>query len=110
VKLLFDQNLSFRLCAALADLYPGSTQVRLAGLDTADDLTVWRHAAAEGYTLVTQDTDFRDLAALLGGPPKIVLLRCGNKPTAFIERLLRDHAADLMALEAGADAGLLELG
>jgi predicted nuclease of predicted toxin-antitoxin system len=110
VKLLLDQNLSYKLCDALADLYPGSTQVRLIGLDRADDLTVWRHAAREGYTLVTQDTDVRDLAALHGAPPKVVLLRCGNKPTPFIERLLRDHALQLAMLETTAGIGLLEIG
>ena len=37
MKLLFDQNLSFKLCQALADLFPGSSQVRLLGLAEADD-------------------------------------------------------------------------
>ena len=36
MKLLFDQNLSFKLCDRLADLFPNSTQVRRAGLDAAD--------------------------------------------------------------------------
>jgi hypothetical protein len=40
VKLFFDQNLSFKLCTALRDLFPGSSQARLAGLDTADDQTL----------------------------------------------------------------------
>jgi len=37
VKLLFDQNLSHRLCRVLADIFPGSEQVRRAGLDRASD-------------------------------------------------------------------------
>jgi hypothetical protein len=28
MKLLLDQNLSFKLCVRLEDLYPGSTQAR----------------------------------------------------------------------------------
>ena len=32
MKLLFDENLSFRLVMALADIYPGSTHAREAGL------------------------------------------------------------------------------
>ncbi len=35
MRLLFDQNLSFRLSERLGDLYPGSSQVRLLGLDRA---------------------------------------------------------------------------
>ena len=37
MKLLFDQNLSFKLCRDLVDLFPGSTQVRLVGLAEASD-------------------------------------------------------------------------
>jgi len=32
MKLLFDQNLSFKLCQAVADLFPQSNHVRLLGL------------------------------------------------------------------------------
>lgn len=41
MKLLFDQNLSFKLCVKLADFFPDSNQVRLLGLDQAEDRTVW---------------------------------------------------------------------
>jgi predicted nuclease of predicted toxin-antitoxin system len=44
MKLLFDQNLSFKLSQALADLFPGSSQVGLIGLARADDAVVWQHA------------------------------------------------------------------
>jgi len=32
------------------------------------------------------------MAGLLGPPPKVIRLRCGNQATAVIEALLRDHA------------------
>jgi len=37
MKLLFDQNLSFKLCSRMADLFPESSQVCLLGLSEADD-------------------------------------------------------------------------
>ena len=37
MKLLFDQNLSYRLVAVLASEYPGSLHVRDVGLNAADD-------------------------------------------------------------------------
>jgi hypothetical protein len=40
MKLLFDENLSFRLVTALADIYPDSSHVREVGLLGADDLHV----------------------------------------------------------------------
>ena len=81
MKLLFDQNLSFRLCQALADLFPGSSQVRLLGLAEADDRVLWEHAKSTAFVLVTQDSDFADMTVLYGQPPKVIWLRCGNQPT-----------------------------
>jgi predicted nuclease of predicted toxin-antitoxin system len=37
MKLLFDQNLSFKLCQNLADLFPESIHVRLLGLSETGD-------------------------------------------------------------------------
>jgi predicted nuclease of predicted toxin-antitoxin system len=42
MKLLFDQNLSFKLCRRLADVFPESNQVRLLGMAEADDRSVWQ--------------------------------------------------------------------
>jgi predicted nuclease of predicted toxin-antitoxin system len=92
MKLLFDENLSFKLCRQLNDLFPGSSQVRLLGLEQADDRTIWSYAKATGYVLVKLDADFVDMAGMLGPPPKVIRLRCGNQTTEMIEELLRDHA------------------
>lgn len=109
MKLLFDQNLSFKLCQRLADLFPGSSQVRLLGLEQADDRAIWQHAKANDFTLVSQDSDFADMATLFGPPPKVIWLRCGNQPTAVIEKLLRDHAVAIAAFEPDNTAACLEI-
>jgi predicted nuclease of predicted toxin-antitoxin system len=105
MKLLLDQNLSYKLCSRLADLFPGSDQVRQLGLDRADDQTIWQHAKDHGFAIVTQDADFADFSALYGSPPKVIWLRCGNQPTENVERLLRDQATAILALakESGTD-------
>jgi predicted nuclease of predicted toxin-antitoxin system len=84
MRLLFDQNLSFKLCQALIDLFPGSNQVRLIGLGEAEDAVLWQHAKTNGFVLVTQDCDFADMSALYGSPPKVIWLRCGNQRTRTI--------------------------
>lgn len=60
MKLLFDQNLSHKLC----DLYEGSAHVRQEGLAEASDEEVWTFAKAEGFVIVSQDADFVDLSCL----------------------------------------------
>jgi predicted nuclease of predicted toxin-antitoxin system len=81
MKLLFDQNLSFKLCERLAKLFPGSSQVRLVGLAEATDRKIWDYPGRNGFVLVSLDVDFADRATLLGAPPKVIWLRCGNQPT-----------------------------
>ncbi len=109
MKLLFDQNLSFKLVDRLADLYPGSQQVHRLGLDQADDRVIWEHAKQNGFLLVSQDSDFAALAAVLGSPPKIVWLRCGKQPTDVIEKMLRRHGRDIEAFARNTAVDCLEL-
>ncbi len=109
MKLLFDQNLGFKLCGRLADVFPESAQVRLLGLAEASDHAIWEHAKSGGYVLVTLDSDFADLAALFGAPPKVIWLRCGNQPTEVIEQRLRQHLETIAAFASDAASACLEI-
>lgn len=104
MKLLFDQNLSFKLCRRLADVFPESNQVRLLGMEEADDRSIWQYAKTHGFVLVSQDVDFADIATLYGPPPKVIWLRCGNQPNDVIEALLRKHAEAIAAFKEDAAA------
>lgn len=109
MKLLFDQNLSFRLCDLLSDLFPGSKHVGRVGLSRADDLSVWRHGRAGGFLIVSQDSDFAELALLRKPPPKVLWLRCGNRPTTFIAELLRQRSHAIFAFDNDGSAVCLEI-
>lgn len=89
--------------------FPAPARPRLLALDEADDKTVWQHAKANDFVVVTQDSDFADMAALYGHPPKVIWLRCGNQPTEAIEKRLRDHAQAIAAFELDATATCLEI-
>lgn len=109
MRLLFDQNLSFRLCRALGDIFPNSRQATGLGLARADDGSLWAVARRDGFTIVTHDADFAEMAALRGPPPKVIWLRCGNQPTVVIEQLLRSHVDLIADFIEHRDAGCLEL-
>jgi predicted nuclease of predicted toxin-antitoxin system len=78
-------------------------------LAQADDRVIWQRAKADGWTLVTQDSDFADMAALYGAPPKVIWLRCGNQPSDAVEKLLRASAAVISTFEADKNADCLEI-
>ena len=84
--------------------------MRLLGLDHADDAGIWEYAKKNDYVLVTQDVDFSNLSALRGFPPKIIWLRCGNRPTRFIEALLRQNHVAIIQFLNDPSVSCLEIG
>jgi predicted nuclease of predicted toxin-antitoxin system len=109
MKLLFDQNLSFRLCRDVDDLFPESSHVRLLGLSETTDRALWDYAKLHGFAIVSQDADFAEMAALLRPPPKVIWLRAGNQSTMKILTSLRGHAALIAAFEQDDYAACLEI-
>lgn len=96
MKLLFDQNISFRIVGKLQDLLPHSSQVRLLGLENSTDFEIWDFAKTNDYTIITFDTDFYDISLIKGTPPKIVWLRIGNISTKQLATCIRNNI-DLIA-------------
>jgi predicted nuclease of predicted toxin-antitoxin system len=109
MKLLFNHHLSPRLANRLAVLFPDSSHVYLHSLDQADDRDVWEFARQHGFTLVTKDSDFNDLSALRGFPPRVLWLRIGNCTTRQIEELIRRHQQVIEEFENDPNAGVLAL-
>ncbi len=49
------------------------------------------------------------MAALLGPPPKVIGLRCGNQPTHIVRSVLRHNSEVIAAFEADKGAAYLEI-
>jgi predicted nuclease of predicted toxin-antitoxin system len=107
VKLLLDQNLSFRLLAVLSRYFPGSQHVRYANLDRATDREVWEYARVNGYGIISKDGDFHQLSLLLGAPPKVIWIQTGNASTSEISNLIKDRSKQISAFLKAPDASLL---
>ena len=69
MKLLFDQNLSRKLVALLAELYPESAHVVEVDLLESPDREIWKFAKTRDFVIVTTDSDFYELATTIGPPP-----------------------------------------
>jgi predicted nuclease of predicted toxin-antitoxin system len=66
VKLLLDHNISHKLVARLADIFPDSTQTRLLNFGRTNDAQLWLFAKTHDYVFVTKDRDVAELAILRG--------------------------------------------
>lgn len=88
MKLLFDQNISFRLIKEINKTFLLATSVKTLGLTDATDIEIWKYAQQKNFAIVTFDSDFLDLSTLYGSPPKIILLKTGNMTTSDLATFL----------------------
>lgn len=109
MKLLFDQNLSWRLPKKLADLYPDSRHVRETGMKESQDVDIWEFAKENGFVIVSKDMDFQQRSLLFGHPPKVIRLRVGNCPVQMIEDMLRRYSAVIHIFEMDAAKSYLAI-
>ncbi len=87
-KYLLDENLSKKLSTKLIPVFNHVKHVSEEGLLNSFDLEIWNFAKDNGYTIITKDYDFSDLSHLLGCPPKVIKLNCGNKTSTYICNML----------------------
>jgi predicted nuclease of predicted toxin-antitoxin system len=91
MKLLFDQNISYRIVDKLINYFPDCKHTSQVGLTDCEDPEIYNFARKNGYLIVTFDSDFYDLSLINGIPPKIIWLRTGNLTTNEIVELLRKN-------------------
>jgi predicted nuclease of predicted toxin-antitoxin system len=91
MKLLFDQNISYRIIRIIEDIFPDSKQVINLNLENSTDSQIWDYAKLNDYCIVTFDSDFYDLSLVRGTPPKIIWLRMGNTSTKSLEKIIREN-------------------
>jgi predicted nuclease of predicted toxin-antitoxin system len=91
MRLLFDQNISYRLLKLVQDIFPEAKQVRELGLENQSDKQIWEFAKDKEYTIVTFDGDFYDFSLVWGHPPKIIWIRTHNQTTKNVEEILRKY-------------------
>ena len=111
MKLLLDQNISFRVARELSTEFSGIEHISNVGLLNSSDLDIWNFAKAESYTILTFDMDFYELLLLKGFPPKIIWLRFGNTSTSEIISFLRTNLRkieEFVDSEEAIEVGCLE--
>ena len=109
MKLLLDQNISFRVVNLLPECFAGSCHTRSAGLNDRDDMEIWQFAKQNDFTIVTFDADFFDISILKGFPPKIIWLRTGNLTTREIAECLILNYAKIASFIDNSEQNCLEI-
>lgn len=97
MKLLFDQNISFRI---------------ISKIENYSDFEIWKFAKENEFTIVTFDADFFDLSNFRGHPPKIIWLHLGNTTTDFLADIINTRHSiikDFVNSDAYSEIACLEI-
>ncbi|GGD78224.1 hypothetical protein GCM10011514_47790 [Emticicia aquatilis] len=109
MKLLFDENISYRVAKKLEPVTE-CLHVSRSGLKMpAKDAQIWNFAKKNNYIIVTFDEDFEDMSNLYGFPPKVILLRFGNSSTQELVEKLTFKLPEIKQFYDSEVYGLLEM-
>ena len=110
MKILIDQNISYRLISYIQESLPDIHHVKTLGLINASDHQIFRYARENYFEAVlTLDEDFYNILLSQGTPPKVIWLRLKNASVAtqaqhimnnllLIRLFLNDDKADCLEI------------
>jgi len=100
MRLLFDQNISFRITKKLQGYFSDCKHVSDCGLRDCEDPDIWQYAKKNNFAIVTFDSDFYDISIINGHPPKIIWIRSGNLTTnEIVHMMIKNHNSIIAFLE-----------
>ena len=109
MKILFDEQLSFKLVRKLQDIFPGSKHVKDLSLEREDDFKIWDFARKNDFVIATKDSDFIDIANVQGHPPFVIWLRTGNVSVIETEKHIRHNAIKILNVYRRRTIGIVQL-
>ncbi|MCF8247834.1 MAG: DUF5615 family PIN-like protein [Saprospiraceae bacterium] len=110
MKILVDQNISFRLVPRIQSAFPQTMHVKDYGLIDYNDFRIFQFARQNQIdAILTLDEDFYNIQLEHGIPPKVIWMRTGNCSTAnlaatilnnteIIQNFFKDDQLDCLEL------------
>lgn len=109
MKLLIDENISYRILKVIDEHFPGSVHVTSIKKGRVTDLEIWGYAKQHDFVIVTYDEDFYEWQQLRESPPHVVWLRFGNAPTRYIADKLIRNKYNILQMVSDEMNGILEI-
>jgi predicted nuclease of predicted toxin-antitoxin system len=86
-----------------------ATAIRDLGLREATDRAIFESARERDAAIITKDSDFVDLVTLLGPPPRILWVTCGNVTNRHLRSVLVHAFPEACALLSSGEP-IVEIG
>ena len=107
MRLLLDQNLSWRLVRLLASRFTDVVHVSTVGLSQATDLQIWAYAANHTCVIVSKDSDFQNFVQITDTFPKFIWLQMPRASTSVIAKTLLDQYEHILDFCQSTDVRLI---
>lgn len=110
MKILIDQNISFRLTALIQNVFPNTSHVKTLNLIDNPDFHIFMYARKNTFDAVlTLDEDFYNILLEHNAPPKVIWLRTGNCSTAYLAQIILKNAALIQSFSDDLTLDCLEI-
>lgn len=88
MKLLIDNNISYKVCPTLQKQFKEVQHVADLYLDQASDYEIADYAVQNSFIIVSKDRDFIEIASRKHANLKVILIRRGNCSSKQIEQMI----------------------
>jgi predicted nuclease of predicted toxin-antitoxin system len=110
MKLLLDENLSWRMIKMLAPISEEIVHVSdLKITQPADDISIWNYAKKNGFTVISKDDDFEKIVLLRKAPPKLIYLKTYNLDTKKLVALILGNKDKIMQFVNSKENDIFEI-
>ena len=109
MKLLFDENISWRIRKLLEPHFPKCKHISDINKKIVSDNEIWEYAKINSYLIVTFDEDSSEIQTINNFPPKILWLRCGNTSTKSIAEKLISIKNEIFDFFVDNEKGVFEI-
>ncbi|MDP9230504.1 MAG: DUF5615 family PIN-like protein [Bacteroidota bacterium] len=110
MKLLIDENLSWRICKLLLPLFEKVVHVKDAIAKVkSTDWEIREYAKSNGYSIVTCDDDFIKYLMSHGFPPKIIKISISHPSYIELANIIKEKHKEIMEFNSNSEMGLFEI-
>jgi predicted nuclease of predicted toxin-antitoxin system len=110
VKLLLDENLSWRMIKKLSPFFEEVVHASdLKIIQPADDISIWNYAKKNGFTILSKDDDFEKIVLLRKAPPKLIYLKTYNLDTNKLVDLILGNKDKLIQFVQSDENDIFEI-
>ena len=110
MKILIDQNISFRIIPLLALHFPAIDHVKSFDMEHSNDFEIYMFARNKKFlAILTLDEDFNHLQLMHATPPKIIWIRGKNSTTAVLANIINENIEQIKAFLIDSEVDCLEI-